>query len=96
MFDLLSETAVSTILTASITGAGLVLAVYTLFIPLSRKYLSYRAEKIRGEIQELKDKVGIELKITAVGGGNEHDEEELWELVEGLDSLDNFILTGED
>jgi len=53
----LSETTVSTILTASVTGAGLVLAVYTLIIPLSRRFFSYRAEEIQEEIQELKERV---------------------------------------
>ena len=54
---MLTETTVSTILTASITGAGLVLAVYALIIPLSRRYFSYRAERIYDEVQELKDRV---------------------------------------
>lgn len=57
MIHVLTETVVSVLLTASITGAGLVLAVYTLIIPLSRRFLSYRAEEIHGEIQELKEKV---------------------------------------
>jgi hypothetical protein len=54
---MLTENTVSTLLTASITGAGLVLAVYALIIPLSRKYFSYRAEEIYEEIGELKDRI---------------------------------------
>jgi uncharacterized membrane protein YjfL (UPF0719 family) len=48
----LTETIVSAFLTASITGAGLVLAVYTLIIPLSRRFFSYRAEEFHEEIKE--------------------------------------------
>lgn len=45
------------LLQASITGAGLVLAVYTLIIPLSRRFFSYRAEEIYEELQELKERI---------------------------------------
>jgi cell division protein FtsL len=57
VIQVLTETAVSALLTASITGAGLVLAVYTLIIPLSRRFFSYRAEEVHEKIQELKEKI---------------------------------------
>jgi len=54
---MLSQEFVSSLLQASITGAGLVLAVYALIIPLSRRLFSYRAEEIYENIQELKKRI---------------------------------------
>ena len=54
---MLSQDFVLTLLQASITGAGLVLAVYALIIPLSRRIFGYRAEALYEELQELKERV---------------------------------------
>jgi hypothetical protein len=49
---MLSEAAVSAILQASITGAGLVLAVYALVTPLSHRIFAERAKILDGKIEE--------------------------------------------
>ena len=54
---MLSQELVLALLQASVTGAGLVLAVYALIIPLSRRFFSFRAEEIHEEVEELKEKV---------------------------------------
>ena len=54
---MLSQELVLVLLQASITGAGLVLAVYALIIPLSRRFFSFRAEEIHEEVEELKERV---------------------------------------
>jgi predicted PurR-regulated permease PerM len=51
---MLSKEFVLAILQASITSAGLVLAVYTLILPLSRKLLSYRAKETVDKVETLK------------------------------------------
>jgi uncharacterized membrane protein len=43
---------VQTLLEASITGAGLVLAVYALIVPISTKILKRRSENLREQIEE--------------------------------------------
>jgi uncharacterized membrane protein len=45
---------VLTLLEASVTGAGLVLAVYALIVPLSNKIFGYRIKEISEEVEELK------------------------------------------
>jgi len=55
---MLNENLVLTLLQASITGAGLVLAVYALIIPLTRKFFSYRIETMYTEIEKVRSKVG--------------------------------------
>lgn len=59
---MLSQDFVLALLQASITGAGLVLAVYTLILPLSRKILEERARMTLESLEILKQKVG-EIKI---------------------------------
>jgi len=54
---MLAQEFVLTLLQASITGAGLVLAVYALIIPLSRRFFSYRAEEINEELEGLKESI---------------------------------------
>ena len=54
---MLSQELVLALLQASITGAGLVLAVYALIIPLSRRFFSFRAGEIHEELEELKERV---------------------------------------
>jgi uncharacterized membrane protein len=51
---MLEESIVLTLLEASVTGAGLVLAVYALIIPLSNKMFRYRIKEISEEVEELK------------------------------------------
>ena len=55
--SMLNDSLVLALLQASITGAGLVLAVYALIIPLSRRFFGYRAEEISEELQELKARI---------------------------------------
>jgi|GEM_PF-2255927 len=47
-----SETVVSTFLVASITGAGLVLAIYALITPISEKIFRERARKLSDLLEE--------------------------------------------
>jgi uncharacterized membrane protein YciS (DUF1049 family) len=57
---MLSESVVSTFLQASITGAGLIFAIYALFTPLSHRIFEERIEKLQRQIErfdELKDKI---------------------------------------
>lgn len=53
---MLSENLVSTLLQASITGAGLILAVYGFIIPLFDKILKYRVDSLTKRIVDLKNK----------------------------------------
>jgi hypothetical protein len=60
---MLSELGVSVILEASITGAGLVLAVYALLTPLSSRIFNRRVEKLEEKIKEFdetKNKISSE------------------------------------
>jgi uncharacterized membrane protein (DUF485 family) len=54
--NLASETLLSTVVQIGVTGAGLVLAIYALIIPLSRKMFSRRARDLHDDIQKFKDK----------------------------------------
>jgi len=51
---MLSETAVLSLLQASITGAGLVLAIYALIVPLTGKLFEYKAGFLSESIKEFK------------------------------------------
>ena len=60
---MLSETFVSSVLTASITGAGLILAVYALITPISRRIFEKRIEllyKKKQKFDKMKEKVSSE------------------------------------
>jgi hypothetical protein len=57
-----SETVVSTFLVASITGAGLVLAIYALITPISEKIFRERARKVAVLLEEFEKE---KTKITA-------------------------------
>jgi hypothetical protein len=57
-----SETVVSTFLIASITGAGLVLAIYALITPISEKIFKERARKLDSLLEEFEKE---KIKITA-------------------------------
>jgi Sec-independent protein translocase protein TatA len=52
---MLEENLVLTLLQASITGAGLVLAVYALIIPLYKRIFGYRAEDVYETLQKFKE-----------------------------------------
>jgi Fe2+ transport system protein B len=52
---MLTETAVSAFLEASITGAGLVLAVYALITPLSQRIFTERAKKLQSLIEKFEE-----------------------------------------
>jgi hypothetical protein len=54
----LEENLVLILLEASITGAGLVLAIYALIIPLYRRIFGYRTRDIQKDLQELKEEIG--------------------------------------
>ena len=53
---MLTETLVSTILTVSITGAGLILAIYALITPISRKMFEERLKLLRKKKEEFDKK----------------------------------------
>jgi hypothetical protein len=59
---MLSETVVSTFLVASITGAGLVLAIYALITPLSEKIFRERARNLERLLEDFEKEKS---KITA-------------------------------
>lgn len=52
---MLSETSVQAFLGASISGAGLILAVYTLFTPIASRFFEYRANKMCKTLSEFKE-----------------------------------------
>jgi hypothetical protein len=52
---MLTESFVSAIIQISITGAGLILAIYALVAPLSRKIFKERAKILKKKIQEFED-----------------------------------------
>ena len=52
---MLSETTVSTFMVASIAGAGLILAIYTLFIPMSNKIFEERVKRLGFWIKKFED-----------------------------------------
>ena len=60
---MLTESFVSTILTASITGAGLILAIYALITPISSRIFEKRVELVRKkkkEFDKMKEKISSE------------------------------------
>jgi hypothetical protein len=59
---MLSETVVSAFLEASITGAGLVLAVYALITPISERIFTRRADKLKRMLDDFEKEKN---KITA-------------------------------
>jgi hypothetical protein len=59
---MLSEEFVLTLLQASITSAELVLAVYTLILPLSGKLLSNKAKETVDKVETLKKSLRKKLK----------------------------------
>jgi hypothetical protein len=65
-----SETVVSTFLVASITGAGLVLAIYALITPISQKIFKERENKLNGLLKEFEKE---KKKITADSSKKEYD-----------------------
>ena len=51
----LSETAVSTVMQVSVTAAGLLLAIYALIIPISRRIFSERANYLKKKNEEFEN-----------------------------------------
>ena len=78
---MLSQEFVLVLLQASITGAGLVLAIYALITPLSRRFFSYRAE----DIQDLKEK--IRKTDTSI---SRDDLSELRNMLDSIEALKDF------
>jgi len=70
---LLSENSVSALLQASITGAGLVLAVYSLILPLTRRIFEERSARLLKYLDELK-KSAKKLEIKSPKGEVENIE----------------------
>src|SRR5665647_463780 len=65
---MLSETTVSTFMIAGITGAGLFLAIYTLFVPMSHKIFEERAKRLDKWIEKFES---LRNKITAESNDKE-------------------------
>jgi len=82
---MLNQEFVFVLLQASITGAGLVLAVYALIIPLARRFFSYRAEDIHQDIQELKER--IRETDTSI---SQDDLSELRGMLDSIEALKDF------
>ena len=59
---MLSETVISTFMIAGITGAGLILAIYTLFVPMSHKIFEERVKRLDFWIKKFED---LRIKITS-------------------------------
>ena len=60
---MLSETVISTVLTASITGAGLIVAIYALISPITSKIFEKRIEMLRKkkeQFESMKQKLSAE------------------------------------
>ena len=53
---MVSELVISTVLQASITGAGLVLAIYGIIIPVFGKIMHYRVNTLTNLIKQIKEK----------------------------------------
>lgn len=70
---MLSENLVSALLQASITGAGLVLAVYSLILPLTKRIFEERSTRLLKYLGELK-KSAKKLDIKSPKGGVENIE----------------------
>jgi hypothetical protein len=65
---MLSESFVSVIMQVSITGAGLILAIYALVAPLSQRIFKERAGKLNKKIQEFEE---LRDQITPESSGKE-------------------------
>ena len=82
---MLSQEFVLALLQASITGAGLVLASYTLFTPMARKFFELRAKTMYERLSELKKMTSEKgVRITKEGI------EELKGLVEDLETFQSM------
>lgn len=82
---MLSETFVSIILEASVTGAGLILAIYALITPISRKIFEKRIELLRTKKKEF-DKMKKEISSES----SKKDLEELKRLALEIQAIRTF------
>lgn len=82
---MLSETAVSTLLTASITGAGLILAIYALITPLSKKIFDDRVTLLR-----VKKKEFDRLKVKVSSDSSDKEFERLKKLASEIKKIKTF------
>lgn len=80
---MLSDSLVQSILQASLTGAGLVLAIYTLILPISEKLFEKRAKDLADTISEVKFKLD-EVETTTTS-------EELDELRKSISEIEEKI-----
>ena len=81
---MLTQDFVLSILQASVTGAGLVLAVYALVTPLSRRLFEHSAKMLLEALEKLKKKVENGKATTTI------DVEELESLIEKIGKLQAF------
>lgn len=72
---------VTSLLQASITGAGLILAVYGIIIPIFSKIVSYRVTSLTNLIKQIRDKPASEFLFK---------EESIGEAKESLDYIDEI------
>jgi len=84
---MLSEAAVSAVLQASITGAGLVLAVYALVTPLSHRIFTERAKILDSKIEEF-EKQRCELTLDS----SDKEIKQLQELRKEIEQIKIFPL----
>lgn len=89
---MLSETSVLAFLGASITGAGLVLAVYTLFIPIAGRFFELRAKLMYESLSELKEKTSE--KGVSISEKEIKELEDLLEDIRTLKSIPSYLTLG--
>jgi hypothetical protein len=84
---MLSETVVSTLLLASIGGAGLILALYALIIPISDKIFERRAEKLKSLVEEFEKE---KIKITTEASKTDSERERLKDSLNEFEAVEDF------
>jgi hypothetical protein len=89
---MLDENLVLTLLQASITGAGLVLAVYALIVPLSRRFFSYRADEVLNDLEKLKEKASQ--TDTSISQDDLKDMRDTLDRIEGRKDFPTYLGVG--
>ena len=89
---MLSEGSVLAFLGASITGAGLVLAVYTLFVPIAGRFFELRAKFMYESLSELKEKTSE--KGVGISEKEIEELEELLQDIRTLQSIPSYLTLG--
>jgi len=82
---MLSEITVSTLLTASITGAGLIIAIYALITPISRKIFDDKIALLR-----MKKKEFDKLKVKVSSDSSDKEFERLKKLASEIKKIKTF------